>query len=422
VNGSPLPTYETLLVAPRHVGAVRAVLARAPGIIAEARAPLAGPLATPKGAPPPRYRLAGETVVVPVVGALVEFGDVGLTRYGLTSYSWIAATVTAAAADPAVKRIVLQVDSPGGRVNGITSAHAAILAARQAKPVLAVVTGLAASAGYWLASAADAVAVDEMGMVGGIGAVVIHTDVSGALEKAGIKATVIYAGAHKMDGNAFEALPEAVRADIQSEVENLRIGFAQAIAQGRPKLTVALALATEARVYPARDFRTGLSPAIGARLADRLGTLASVLAEPVNSSPKPQTDRRSPAMTVFLPVPPAFAGSEAAFAAGVEAGRADASARIRAILSAPEARGREQQAATVAFTTDMPPAAAAQLLAAMPKATVPVAKAADTIAAQVAATGANDVGGPPPAGATFGGGAKAGWKAVADAMNARAGA
>src|SRR6266850_7722071 len=90
--------------------------------------------------------------------------------------------ITAALADPRVDGILLDMDSPGGTVPGIPELGAKILAGRAVKPIVALANGLAASAAYWLASAAHEIIVTPSGEVGSIGVYMLHEDWSKNLD------------------------------------------------------------------------------------------------------------------------------------------------------------------------------------------------------------------------------------------------
>ena len=97
-------------------------------------------------------------------------------------------------ADPAVKAIVLSIDSPGGTVDGTDNLANAIFAARGKKPIVALGDGTLASAAYWIASGADQIfASDNSAKIGSIGVVATHEDYSRAEENAGVKVTEITA-------------------------------------------------------------------------------------------------------------------------------------------------------------------------------------------------------------------------------------
>ena len=89
--------------------------------------------------------------------------------------------------EPSISAIVLDVDSPGGSVFGVEELATEIRAARGTKPVVAVANSMAASAAYWIASQADELVITPGGMVGSIGVLTAHEDISKAQEMAGIK-------------------------------------------------------------------------------------------------------------------------------------------------------------------------------------------------------------------------------------------
>lgn len=102
-------------------------------------------------------------------GPIVPRGDAFTDMSGLTSIDRLSAEFSALAVDPNVKHILLLIDSPGGAITGI-SEFASMIDTSE-KPVTAYVYGNAASAAYWIASAADEIIVGETSMVGSIGVV-----------------------------------------------------------------------------------------------------------------------------------------------------------------------------------------------------------------------------------------------------------
>ncbi len=134
---------------------------------------------------------------------------------GGTSVQGVARQFRAAMADPDIGRVILDVDSPGGQVGGVEELAREIYQARGQKPVTAIANGLAASAAYWIATAADEFVVTPSGQVGSIGVFGMHQDVSAALEKDGVKVTMVSAGKYKTEGNPFEPLTDEARAAMQ---------------------------------------------------------------------------------------------------------------------------------------------------------------------------------------------------------------
>jgi signal peptide peptidase SppA len=218
------------------------------------------------------YAVRDGVAVIEVSGTLVHRGAWLGESSGVTSYEGLAAQIAAAAEDPAVRGIALEVDSFGGEVAGVFDLADAIRAARARKPVQAFVAEAALSAGYALASQADRIVLPRTGEVGSIGVVLMHADWSAALAEGGVKVSLIHAGAHKTDGNPFAPLPEDVRATLQAEVEGLRDLFAATVAAGRgARLPAEAALATEARVFRGAE-------AVAAGLADEVADLRTAFA------------------------------------------------------------------------------------------------------------------------------------------------
>jgi signal peptide peptidase SppA len=221
-------------------------------------------------------RAAGERVsfkggsaigVIPVVGTIIPRGNMMLESSGAVSVQRITAQFRAALADPEVSSILFDVDSPGGQVSGIEELASEIYEARGQKPIVAVANGLAASAAYWLASAAEELAVTPSGEVGSIGVFAIHEDFSAALEKAGIDINLIFAGKYKGEGNPFEPLGEEAREAIQARVDEYYDMFISAVARNRGvKRSDARNGFGQGRVAGARE-------AVSLGMADRVATL-----------------------------------------------------------------------------------------------------------------------------------------------------
>ena len=210
------------------------------------------------------YPIVDGIAVIEISGVLIHRGGWIGQSSGQTSYEGIAAQVQAAAYDPSVRAVALEIDSFGGEVAGVFDLADQIRTLRRNKPVWAFVAEHAFSAGYALASQADRILLPRTGAVGSIGVVMMHADLSGQLDQDGVRVTLVHSGQHKVDGNPYEPLPESVRDDIQREIDVLRFLFAETVAAGRAgRLSQDAALATEAATYRGTD-------AVAAGLADEV--------------------------------------------------------------------------------------------------------------------------------------------------------
>lgn len=202
--------------------------------------------------------------VVPVHGVLVSRAAHMNACETMTSYEELRASLQAAIDDPLVERIALDIDSPGGAVTGAFEMAADLRAMAQIKPITGVINFMAASGGYLLGAACSELVASRTSMGGSIGVIASHMDRSKALEKAGVKVTTVYAGAHKNDLSPNEAITDQSLQALQEIVSTSYEMFCSAVAEYRG-LTVAQVKATEAAVYRGQSL-------IDVGLADRMET------------------------------------------------------------------------------------------------------------------------------------------------------
>lgn len=213
----------------------------------------------------------GAVAVIPVVGTIVPRGNMFIESSGAVSVQRLTSAFRAAVADPDISGIVLDVDSPGGQVGGVAELAREIYQARGQKPVKAVANGLAASAAYWLASAADELIVTPSGDVGSIGVFAVHQDFSQALEREGVKVNLISAGKYKVEGNPYEPLSDEARAAMQSRVDGVYQMFTGDVARFRGVTRQAVVNGFgEGRVV-------GAEQAVELGMADRVATIDEVI-------------------------------------------------------------------------------------------------------------------------------------------------
>ena len=240
------------------------------------------------------FALVDGIAVIEIAGTLVHRGAWIGQSSGLTSYEGIAAQLQAALADPGVRGIALDIDSFGGEVAGAFDLADRIRAAGAQKPVHAFVTEHALSAGYVLASQADRIILPRTGAVGSVGVVALHTDMSGALDQKGVAVTLIHAGAHKVDANPYQPLPDAIHDKMQRELEVVRFLFAETVAAGRgDRLTQTAALATEAAVFRGAD---AIAAGLADDLADPVAAFHAFAAAPRGTT---SPNRKGPQMTTM---------------------------------------------------------------------------------------------------------------------------
>jgi signal peptide peptidase SppA len=138
-----------------------------------------------------------------------------------------------ALSDTDIAAVLIDIDSPGGSVSLVHETTMEILEARGTKPVVAIANTMAASAAYYIASAADEIVVTPSGEVGSIGVFTVHDDWSKFNEAMGVLPTYISAGKYKTEGNPDEPLSKAAEAAIQETIDIYYDMFVGAVAAGR---------------------------------------------------------------------------------------------------------------------------------------------------------------------------------------------
>lgn len=204
--------------------------------------------------------------VIPVYGVISPRMDLMTAMSGGTSVEGLTRAFREAQADPDVGAIVLDVDSPGGMVDGIPELAAEIRAARGGKPIAAVADHMMASAAYWLGSAADEVIASPSAAVGSIGVIGHHVDYSKADEMAGETWTVISAGEGKEANSGHVPLTDDARAELQAMADDFYAAFSGDVAAAR---RVPVETVTD-------DWKAGVFTAKRAKskgLVDRIDTL-----------------------------------------------------------------------------------------------------------------------------------------------------
>lgn len=209
----------------------------------------------------------GTVAVLPLYGTIAHRADMLTESSGGTSTQRFGQLLRQALADNQVGAVVIDVDSPGGAVDGVPELAAEILRARTVKPVVAVANTLAASAGYWLASAASELFVSPSGEVGSIGVWAAHQDLSAFYEREGVKTTLIRAGRFKAETNPYEPLSDEARAYLQTRVDEFYEMFVGAVASQRGVSR------EQVRDGFGEGRVVGAQKAVSAHMADRVGTL-----------------------------------------------------------------------------------------------------------------------------------------------------
>lgn len=311
-----------------------------------------------------RLRQRGSVAIIEARGPMFRHANLFTAVSGATSYDIMRRDLQTALDDPATSAIIMSFDTPGGVVNGVNELAKAIFEARQKKPVVAYVGGAAASAGYWLASQASEIVIEETAALGSIGVRAVVTDTSRQDAERGRIEFI----SSQSPGKRADLATDEGRARVQKQVDALADVFIATVARGRGTKPE-----TVTSRFGGGDVLIGAA-AVAAGMADRIGSFEAVIAELANGkfpAPKPKTNRRL-AMENEDMIPKA--AHEAAVAKARDEGKAEHFAagakaereRIAAIFALEEAKGREASARHLALTTDMTADAVKGVLAGLP--------------------------------------------------------
>ncbi|UCI21033.1 signal peptide peptidase SppA [Mesorhizobium sp. B2-1-8] len=165
---------------------------------------------------------------------------------------------------PKVKGVILVVDSPGGTTVGGESIYEEVRKLAADKPVVAEVGTLAASAGYMIASAADHIVARKTSIVGSIGVLIQYPDVSGLMDKLGVKLEEVKSSPLKASPSPFKPTNDDERAMVRKLILDSYDWFVGIVAERR-KMTheQALALADGSIFTGRQGVANGLIDAVG---------------------------------------------------------------------------------------------------------------------------------------------------------------
>jgi len=166
-------------------------------------------------------------------GAKNRIGVVDIT--GLISDSQhIVNQVKKFSQDKRIRGIVLRIDSPGGSVGPSQEIYDEILKARKGGSIIYASMGtLAASGGYYIASAAEKIFANPGTLTGSIGVIMAFSNAKGLMEKIGLQPEVIKAGEYKDIGSPARAMTKKEKNLLQSVVTDVHQQFIEAVAIGR---------------------------------------------------------------------------------------------------------------------------------------------------------------------------------------------
>ena len=181
--------------------------------------------------------------------------------------------------DEGVKAIILRIDSPGGGVGPSQEIYREVLKIKsnKKKKVITSMGSVAASGGYYIASASDLIVANPGTITGSIGVLMEFTNIEELFRKIGIKGVVLKSGEHKDIGSPFREMTPEEKRLIQSVIDNVHQQFIQAVADGRKIDRLKVAQVADGRILTGEQAKQlGLVDQLG-NLQDAIDTAAKMV-------------------------------------------------------------------------------------------------------------------------------------------------
>ena len=177
---------------------------------------------------------------------------------------WRDTLLTDLKEDEDVQAVIVYVNSPGGVVVGGEDLYRGLRAISDVKPVATVLGSVAASAGYMTAIAGDRVFAREGTITGSIGVLFEATEITGLMDKLGVKSELVKSAPLKAQPNPIEAFSDAGRTAIKSVVMDMYDMFVDMVVDRRPLDRKQVQALADGRIFTGRQaVQNGLVDAIG---------------------------------------------------------------------------------------------------------------------------------------------------------------
>ena len=199
-------------------------------------------------------------------GTKNRIGIVDITGL-ITDSQYITNQVKKFRQDKRIRGIILRIDSPGGAVGPSQEIYDEVLKTRESgKTIYASMGALAASGGYYIASAAEKIFANPGTLTGSIGVIMAFSNAKGLMEKIGLQPEIVKAGEYKDIGSPARAMTQKERNLLQSVVTDVHQQFIEAVASGRDISIAEVTKIADGRILTGRQ-------AYSLNLVDQLGGL-----------------------------------------------------------------------------------------------------------------------------------------------------
>jgi signal peptide peptidase SppA len=170
--------------------------------------------------------------IVEIRGIICNRGNIFSVLWGFCPTDFIKGIIESHLKNIEIKRIILNIDSPGGMVDGVETLSNFIFESRQIKDIVAIANPLAASAAYWIGSAANKIySASQTSAGGSIGVIAIHQDFSEMHKDIGLKITEITSAKFKAVTSSNNPLPKEGEQELLRQVMQVHDVFVSQVAR-----------------------------------------------------------------------------------------------------------------------------------------------------------------------------------------------
>ncbi|MBI9086318.1 MAG: signal peptide peptidase SppA [Desulfobacterales bacterium] len=213
-------------------------------------------------------------LVIPIRGFITDQPGIGLLRTRPSMVQEVVAHLKKAAKDPAIRAVVLKINTPGGTATASDILYNELMVYKEKSgaKVVAAMMDLATSGGYYLALGADRIMAHPTTVTGSVGVIFMRPRVTGLMDKIGVGVEVNKSGRNKDMGSPFREATAEEAAILQGVTDGLARRFMGLVAEHRGLSGEAMAQVATARIYLAEE-------AVAAGLVDRIGYLKDAVNE-----------------------------------------------------------------------------------------------------------------------------------------------
>jgi protease-4 len=190
----------------------------------------------------------------------------GRSTYSSTGSETILAKLREIGKSPQIKGILVEINSPGGTVAASQEIYNELMHLRKTKKIVVSMKDVAASGGYYIASAADVIFAENGTLTGSIGVISLAPNIKGLLDRYGVEVRVFKAGKYKDSLSPFRSSTEEENQLMNKLLKDTYTQFIEDIAKGRNKTVASIEELAEGKIYSGQDaFRNKLVDDIGGR-------------------------------------------------------------------------------------------------------------------------------------------------------------